>query len=572
MADSDLPVFSFRPNWREGVVERLGFLTDVIRGGNGNEQRRRLRQTPRRSIEADFLLSGPERAYFDLFQNRFGGGEFMVPLFWDMHTLRSPVLPGDTTRIAFDTTRREFQPGLAILMGRDARVFEVVEIEAVDNAGVDLALAPARRWPVGSLLMPLRRGQFDESADMNHLSSATAQVSARLLLTAPNPWTPTKVFQRVSYANVLEDEPNWSESLSTKVERALLRLDPGMGRSYQRDPYGRAETVQAHRWFLKGREALASFRDLLYRQQGRQGALWVPSFKDDLRLTKAALATDGTIEVANVGWTYAGGPTDGRRFIAIRAGGQTLIRAVTTAALKPDGETEVLSLDRSVGLALQPGQVQISFADYGRFDQDEIDITHFAGVDGLSEVNANVRTLGRMLGLYVVEIDLPMKPMPVITPASGVRHGNISVGIAMASGGVNIEMTDQARPDVPGTPQTAPGAYPAYPRSLGFNEWVDVTGGNGAVVCRYRYDSNTNRCTVIVGERPLDIRFYPVGDRVLSGWTPSQTLKTNVYVNGLLCPFDYSITDQPDTDSNTGLGTMPFPVVDYDMHYRTPPA
>lgn len=188
--DIELPVWSFRANWRDGVTERLEFLTDVLRGAEGAEQRRSLRPTPRRTVEADFLLSGPERTFYDLFTNRLGGGEMMVPLYWDVASITSAIPAGATTRIDFDNTLREFIPGLAILTGKTALDYEVVEIVSIDALGVEIADETARSWPVGSKIIPLRRALIDEQGTPSHATAGMAAFSARFLLLDGNDWWP----------------------------------------------------------------------------------------------------------------------------------------------------------------------------------------------------------------------------------------------------------------------------------------------------------------------------------------------------------------------------------------------
>lgn len=394
MADIDLPVFSFRANWENGVTERLSFLTTVLQSSSGAEQRQQVRPTPRRGIEADFLLYGPERAFFDLFANRLGGQEVLIPLYWDIATLTSATVAGTTTRIDFDNTRREFAPGLAILIRDEALTYEVVQIEATDDAGVDLAVATMSAWPVGTLMMPLRRGLIDDMGNVSHKTAGVATVSVQLLLTTANPWEPLEDDSPV-YGGlpVFLDEPNWVDDLDVAFDRQTIRLDNNIGLPYQVDLLGRALLGQAHRWFLDGRESLARFRDLIYRHAGRRGSFWLPTFKHDLRLVNGIASTDTEILVSKVGYDYTGGPTSGREYIAIKHAGGTILRKVTSVGAGMAPGTERVHLDSAVGLALSRGQVlRISFADVGRFDQDEFEFTHHGGLDGLSEVSATFRT------------------------------------------------------------------------------------------------------------------------------------------------------------------------------------
>lgn len=397
MADIDLPVFSFRANWREPMSERLAFLTDVLRATEGAEQRRRLRSTPRRTFEADFLLTGPERAFWDLFINSLGGGEVTAPLYWEVVTLTSALTATVSDRINFDTTDREWEYHegyLALLIGKTALDYEVVEIAGVDAGGVDLAAPVARAWPRGTKLLPLRRCVLDQVGEVRHPTAGTASVTAQLRVIGPNPWTPAADDSPV-YAGlpVFLSEPNWVEDLTVNMDREVALLDRNVGLTYQVDTLGRVLLGQAHRWFLTGRQKLAGFRDLIYRHQGRAGAFWLPTFKADLRLVNSPGSGATQIEVENVGYLYTGGPTSGREYIAIKHTGGTIFRKVLSVVPGSTAATEKLNLDAPLGLALSLGVVRrISFADVARFDTDEFEITHYGGVDAHHDASATFRT------------------------------------------------------------------------------------------------------------------------------------------------------------------------------------
>jgi hypothetical protein len=395
MAAPDAPVFSFRANWREPMVERLAFLTDVLQAKKGAEQRRSLRRTPRRSYEADFLLSGNERTFWDLFQTRIGiAADIYAPLYWDVQALAIPLLSLGADRIDFDTTFREFEPGYAILQGRHALDYEVVEIVAVDAGGIDLAASAERTWPAGTKLMPLRRGVIEDSADLGHLSARVATTTGRIRLIEPNPWTPaadpSPVYEGLPVFSV---EPNWVDRLTTDFEHEFAEIDNQTGLPDRVDVLERALAGQQHRWFLRGREALAEFRDLIYRHRGRRGSFWLPTFKGDLRLA-SAVASDATeLVIENVGFHYAGGPASGREYLAIKHDGGTIYRQIVGTSAGATFDTEKIELDAAPGLALAPGQVRrMSFMDTARFDQDEFEITHHGGPDSLHEANAVFRT------------------------------------------------------------------------------------------------------------------------------------------------------------------------------------
>lgn len=417
-ADRNLPIFSFRANWREPMAERLAFLTDVLAGTQGAEQRRSVRQTPRRTFEADFLLTGRERTFWDLFINALGGGEVAAPLYWEMVTTTATLTATVDDRIEFDTSYREWEYHagyLAMLIRDSALDYEIVEIIGVDAGGVDLAGPVTRSWPKGTKLLPLRRAVLDQVGDVDHQTAGVGLVTAQLRVVGPNPWTPeadaSPVYEDLP---VFLSEPNWVEALSVQQGREIDLLDTSVGLTYQSDATGRVLLGQAHRWFLPGRQKLAEFRDLIYRHRGRAGSFWLPTFKADFRLVNSPGAGDTQIEVENVGYGYTGGPTSGREYIAIKHDGGTILRKIVSVIPGSTTATEKLNLDAALGLALSPGQVRrISFADTARFDTDEFEIIHYGGVDAHHDSSAMFRTFK----------NTRTAPLPISDPApTGVMN------------------------------------------------------------------------------------------------------------------------------------------------------
>ena len=424
MSDTLLSCFSFRPNWGEGVQERLSFFTTLLRADEGAEQRQAVRQTPRRSLEASFLLHGPERAFFDIFMHRLSAQEITVPLYWDVVRLPVQTVAGVTNRLNFDTTHTEFAVGKAIIIqGATALDFEVIDVAAVDAGGIDLSTATGRSWPAGSRVMPLRRALIDDLGELEHESADVANVVTRLTVKDANTWTPAVDGSPVYLGlPILESEPNWVGGLSSELQHDVVDYDAQVGLVYRTDPVGRANVGQEHRYFLQGRSGLASARDLLYRHQGRRGEFWLPTFKRDLELVGSHLAAESQIEIENIGLAYAGGPGSGREHIIIWTfDGQRIARQITDATLT--GNTETLDLDAPLGLDLSPGLVRkISFMDTARFDQDDFEFTHYTDSTGLTELTTtfrsfpNIRTAPTPLSVPIPVAAESAEPCGIVEP------------------------------------------------------------------------------------------------------------------------------------------------------------
>jgi hypothetical protein len=397
VAIPSIPVFTFRPNWQDGLTESLIWVTDVLASDSGAEQRRSLRLSPARQFELSFALWDRERSFFDLFLDRLGSQECLFPLFHDVGRLVAPAADGDT-RLEFDTQYRELtEGGYALIQGKDALTWEAVEIDGIDANGIDLADELVSGWGTGTKVLPLRRGRFDldDGLSFTKLTSRAASSTFRINLTEPNDWTPAEDSSPVYLGYpVLTLSPDVRDTLDFTFLRNMATLGNDFGKSFYADLSDRAFSTQGHAWYLKGRAGQAAFRDFMYRHRGRAGAFWLPTFNEDMTLAAAAGSTATTFEIEKIGYGYTGGPGPGREYIAIfLRNGTTILRKVTGMLAPSQPSREKVQLNAALGTNIDPATVRsISFVDLARFDQDQFDFQHHTDTDGVTTVSATLRT------------------------------------------------------------------------------------------------------------------------------------------------------------------------------------
>lgn len=390
VADSLLPVWSIRPNWKDGVVERLGWLTDVLASSYGTEQRRALRLSPRRSFEINFNFTNEERSYFDLWLHRLGSQELMLPLFHDKGRLSAPIV-GGATAIPFDTTNREFAVGeLAIIMGDDPFVFDKVTISAITDAGITAGIGEvANAWAKGSAIYPLRRARMSQESAASALTSRVGQATLEFQLNQANEIADEGEWGDLYNGHpVLLDKPNWREQRDLTFIRNSLILDNEHGLTHLGDDAGRAFTVDVHGRLIRGRAEHKAFRQFLYRLRGQQGAIWVPTFNRDFQLSQPSLVGDSKLIVKKIGYAYTGGAVSGRRHVLLNNGA---MREITATGAAPSAAEERLNTSAPIGGVGLPAGSYGSFMDTCRLATDDIEITHHTDTDGVAECNLGFR-------------------------------------------------------------------------------------------------------------------------------------------------------------------------------------
>lgn len=391
MAVPALPVWTIPPNWKQPIVERLEWLSDVLTSRSGAEQRRAVRLTPRRFFEFRINPLDNVRTFLDLWLHRLGDNECLLPL-WHDHARLSATSASGTSRLNFDNTYREFvTDGFAILWS-DPFTFEVVEISAQDDTGLDLAAPLGVTWNQRASLFPLRRAFADPEVTSRALTSRVGECTMEFGVSESNPFDGgAETLPLLNGHPILTLEPNRLEGLETQYRRIMDEIDLQIGLRKRYDEGGRAFQTQFYNWRAKGRQERYELRQLLYRLNGRQKALWLPSFNDDVKLTAALGAAQNYIHVQQIGYAYTGGAGSGREYLTMLddTGTRRYIR-VTGTGVAPGVTQERLNLSAVAGFNAAAGRTA-SFMDMVRLDSDELEITHYHDSDGLCEVSAPLK-------------------------------------------------------------------------------------------------------------------------------------------------------------------------------------
>jgi len=416
--DVDLPVWTIRPNWANGVLERLEWLTDVLPSETGVEQRRSVRVSPRRSFEITVNPTRAERTYLDLALHRLGSEEWLFPVWHDQATLGADVVIG-ATALTIDNTFREFvDDGYAILY-RSAFEWEVVQISTQTAEGLTIS-ATTKAWSKGTKVYPLLRCTLPADTDMKAVTSRTGESVLLFTTNEANDYPEMLGDAMASYQGspLLLAEPNRSEEITLNHTRMSDEADGQVGLRYRVDTAGRAFSVQSHNWMIQGREGQAAFRSFLYTLRGRQRMVWLPSFNDDLFVARpiAAGATRADIEQIGLGYVGGGSPIPGRTYFW--TGTEVLQHASMQAALGV-GE-ERLGLLTATQAAYAAGAAW-SFLTPARLDQDMIELHHHTDSDGVMECSAGFHTFANdRVGTGSNFVPIPAAAMSPVTCGSPI--------------------------------------------------------------------------------------------------------------------------------------------------------
>jgi hypothetical protein len=386
---SRITPWAWLPDWRDGILERLTWLTDVLPSPIRSEQRRSLRQAPGRSFEWRTIVDAQERAQLDLALYSWGARIWAMPVWPDIYWLGA-ALPLASTLVPCATTGRDFRAGgLALLRAPDygqARRYEVVEIDSVEPTGLQLINPTVQAWPRGTRLYPLRLAKLQQQPKPRRLTDTAWESRILMQVMEPSDWPAAA--PAVTYRGwpVLEAAPDETEEWSGDYERMVLELENATGFPRDTDTAGTPATLQPHRWVLQDRSQQGAFRSLLYYFRGRFKSAWVPTFAADLTPVSVIGGASTTVDVSAVDYVRFGLGRVGRRDIRIEMwDGTSYYRRIADASTL-DFDTERLAIDSALGVTVQPSQVRrISFLALCRLNADAVEIQHVTDADGVAQ-------------------------------------------------------------------------------------------------------------------------------------------------------------------------------------------
>lgn len=378
------PVWTFSPNWENGVVERLEWVTDILASVSGAEQRRCMRLAPRREFAASFLLQGRDRAYFDVSTFMAGGIEWYLPLWAEVVRLTTPV-PAGSGALPIDPANREFRVGdYVLLLGQDAFTYETVQIHDTVGGSLQLIANTINSWPIGTRVYPLRVARYSEQPKITKHTDTFIELAGTFKMTEADSAPAAPSLTTYQGYPVFNARPDESEDLTGNFQRKMATLDGQTGLPKFTDMAGRGFTGQQYKWAIAGRAAYAEFRRVLYAIRGRWKTFWAPTFMQDMTPTRDIAAADTFIYIQHIGYTDYGAAVKGRDHIRIEKNDGTYVYAQIGGSVIV-GDEEKINLTAAVGADIPAAAIRsISYLVLTRLNDDTVELSHETDGDGLT--------------------------------------------------------------------------------------------------------------------------------------------------------------------------------------------
>jgi hypothetical protein len=376
---SRIVLFSVALDWGEGVEETIEYLTDVLKAYSDNEQRRALRQFPRRALRFRALtLNARDAAGLESLVWGWQHRPYGVPWWPDAQPLLADV-PAGSYAIPVNTADRQFAAGGLVAIWKDEYTFEALTISTVASNSLGVTSPTQFSWPggPGTRVLPVFLCRLPASIDLSRHSSEIDQVDLSFIGESGQP-APAPAISPTQFKgyDVLEIPPNWDGApLKRSYKRSLVTIDPKVGPIQVIDKGGSPVVGQEFPWWLHTHPVVTAFRAFILRRRGQLVPFWIPTWDQDLVLANNVGPSDSGITIKSEFYSRFFFPNAARRFLAFIPADLSgnVYRKITAAADNGDG-TEGLTLESATGKSFPKGSTMISFLTLARLADDRVAI------------------------------------------------------------------------------------------------------------------------------------------------------------------------------------------------------
>ncbi len=363
---SDVPLIPVFPNWSQPVTERYEFRTTVFEAHSGDEQRRALRQRPRRSIQ--YLGSAHGETLREI--------SALLTLRRDTR-VKVPNVTASQEAEYLTPTMVQFHGGNPGWLEAGTYVFvqeglreEVARVLEVGINGVTFLEELVFEY-IHPRVSPARLCRFPPEQKMSYLTNMVAQ-GTFLLEIDPGTEADEATIEPTQFRgqDTMFLRPNWRDGVPITFGVPGDIIDYGVGRIAV-DYRQTLNTKIVELSFLgRSREEVAKHLNQFYRAKGRRGVFYIPTWTSDFEMVGPVDYGTNSITIRGL-YRQALDPIDfSHRNIALIAGETVIPCGIYSATVVAEGLK--LRIDRNLAELPLPEKFFISWLVMARFASDEM--------------------------------------------------------------------------------------------------------------------------------------------------------------------------------------------------------
>lgn len=293
--DGEFLIFlDLTPNWKDDVSVSRAYKTDIFTSFNGREQRRALRQTPRREISFNALLSHGDMRRINTVMAVWKG--YKQVLMDPSRTARlfEALEPGQLFA-HFETVPSWVVPEMLVTL-EYKRVVAARRVRRVLGNEIEFYEADNELWPSGTRVHPAVVGRLTNGLKQriftNEVATAVVDFSIEPASeTFAYPPTTNLVFDGME---VWGKKPNFASPLDLNQEAKAEFVDFDRGRTSSLEPYNFSWRVQKNLFLNRNAGDALDMEGFFHRMRGARGTFLAPTWTNDIELDPGEILVGGS--------------------------------------------------------------------------------------------------------------------------------------------------------------------------------------------------------------------------------------------------------------------------------------
>ncbi|MDX0622901.1 hypothetical protein GOD54_23665 [Sinorhizobium medicae] len=312
------------PTWDLSYQVSRTYKTDIFVSTSGEEQRRAIRQTPRKTLDFNVIMTQDELRDFQTTMSIWQNRSFTVPELTRFIRLSEDVAAGSSF-LPVDEVPDWLAPG-GLIVVTDRGMHEIQVVNSILNGRLYLTAVVQRAWPAGTKVAHCLAGHLEASFDLSRDTNRVARGALTLSVdpgseTYPTPFevpsddiypgltTYPDMSPMLSVPSNSEDlyfydgdeifllRNNWGQGVTEGREWPVAPVDYGFGVvewdwDIEFSTRTLSATITVHT--VARQRYLEKFFD---RMRGAQGNFWMPTWENDLPISSDIVAETQSITV-----------------------------------------------------------------------------------------------------------------------------------------------------------------------------------------------------------------------------------------------------------------------------------
>ena len=366
-------------NWSGPYSVEYQFKTDIFTTRNGREQRRALRQTPRKIFD---YLSTPYRDLFRAFQDLLASWHNNVVIMPELPrqvVLVEPLAVEDLTAEIAANTADWLVPNMQVIVA-NGDLYESRTIESVAGTTLTFSGPGLGDWPTGSKIHPALSGRVSGSLNGAHLTSNVARVQVKfevtpaseMVLPLPNP--PLMFNGRELFVTKF----NWLHDVDVTYESEREVVDYQFGRVLIATPFPFSSTVRKTTFLGRNYDETKLLLDFFCRCRGQRGEFYMPTWEEDIIVYQNVPSASADLRIRGTDFYTSYKDSTVYKAVMVRLkNGAVYYRRVQSVVLRDDdiGVDSVIVCDENFPASFTPADVlMVSWMPVWRHATDTLTI------------------------------------------------------------------------------------------------------------------------------------------------------------------------------------------------------